>query len=96
MELPSDGSASRPYHSINEDEHRCRVRRGERPCEPEVLECADMSALWFDATCRVKESGDVSPHGGLVEAERHALCKQLPWSFGNGQALLSLRFQEPV
>ena len=27
-----------------------------------VLECADMSALWFDATCRVGKSGDISPH----------------------------------
>src|ERR1035437_4232990 len=26
-----------------------------------VLECADVSALWFDATCRVVKSGDVSP-----------------------------------
>jgi hypothetical protein len=25
------------------------------------LECADMSALWFDATGRVGESGDMSP-----------------------------------
>jgi len=25
------------------------------------LECADMSALWFDATRRVEESGDVLP-----------------------------------
>ena len=28
----------------------------------EVLECADMSALGFDATCRVGKSGDASPH----------------------------------
>jgi hypothetical protein len=24
-----------------------------------------MSALWFDATCRVEESGDMSPHSKL-------------------------------
>jgi hypothetical protein len=27
-----------------------------------ILECADMSALCLDATCRVDESGDLSPH----------------------------------
>jgi len=30
------------------------------------LECADVSALWFDATCRVEESGDVSPHSKSI------------------------------
>ncbi len=29
------------------------------------LECADVSALWFDATCRVGESGDVSPQSKI-------------------------------
>jgi len=33
-----------------------------RPSAERNLECADMSALWNEATCRVVESGDVSPH----------------------------------
>jgi hypothetical protein len=29
--------------------------------EARILECAGMTALWNDATCRVGESGDMSP-----------------------------------
>jgi hypothetical protein len=40
-------------------------RRG----EPRLnSDCADMSALWFGATCRVEESGVVPPHSTRIVA----------------------------
>src|SRR5208283_4035437 len=38
------------------------ARKMPLPMNQDALECANMFALWFDATCRVEESGDMSPH----------------------------------
>jgi hypothetical protein len=42
------------------------------------LECADMSALWSDATCRIKESGVKPPHSKTNNPRtRHPACRLL-------------------
>jgi hypothetical protein len=54
-----------------------------RATRREVLESADTSTLWFGATCRARESGDMSPQSKMpLRSAKHFYGS---WSQGLGK-----------
>ena len=60
-------------HPASSDSRRRALWRGmsARQVRPAPLECADMSALCFDATCRVGQSGVMPPQSTAPAARHH-------------------------
>jgi len=67
------GVRSAPQFDFRHRPASCAAPRAPLPRRHSALECADMSALWSDATCRVEESGDMSPHSKSDVVPSHSM-----------------------